>query len=649
MTKGIGFVSALALVAGMAVSAHAQQAAAPAPALPAPKDVAYKGTLDVHVDMTDLDHRLFKVHETIPVSASGDFVFMLPKWLPGHHAPGTEIRRIADLYVKADGQSVEWTRDPVEMTAYHVTLPKGTKAITVDFTYLAPSQSTVSRIVMTQTMIDLQWDFASMYPAGFYTRQIPIKATITFPKGWGYASGLDTDSKTSGADGDTVVFKATDYDTLVDSPVYIGRYFKIWDLAPNGPVPVRLNVMADREDQLAQTDEELAIHRKLVEQEYKLFQAHHYDHYDFLIAASDTIGGIGLEHHRSTEISVPPTYFTDWKGSFVGRDVLAHEMTHSWDGKFRRAWDLWTPDFQTPMRNSLMWVYEGGTQYWGQVVAARSGLYTKDQELQFLALTAAAYDNLPARKWRAMQDTVNDPIITSRLAQPWPSNQRSEDYYNEGLLIWLDADTLIREKTGGKKSLDDFAAAFFGIRNGDWGVATFTFEDVVKTLNGVYPYDWASFLRTRLDGHGDDARHGAPLDGLTRGGYRLVYTDTPTDYFKGLETKRKYANLNYSLGLSINTKDATLMSVLWDGPAFQAGLAPGATIVAVDGKAYDLDQLKAAITAAKTGSETIDLLVKIDDTYKTVKIDYHGGLRYPRLERIDGTPALLDDILAEKK
>ena len=322
-----GLASATALMAGI-MSSHAMAQglptdtpsliAPPAPAIPAPKDVAYKGTLQVHVDMTDLDHRLFKVHEVIPVDKAGDFVVMLPKWLPGHHSPGTSIQRIAEVYVNAGDTRLEWTRDTIDVNAYHVTVPAGAKSITVDFTYLAPSSSTVSRIVMTQDMIDLQWDFASMYPAGYYASRIPVQTTITFPKGWGYGSALETESKTSGDTSDTVVFKPVDYDTLVDSPVYIGHYFKTWDLDPNGPVPVRLNVMADKPELLAATDEQIATHRNLIQQAYKLYQAHHYNHYDFLVAATDKLGGIGLEHHRSTEISVPPTYFTEWKTAYVG-------------------------------------------------------------------------------------------------------------------------------------------------------------------------------------------------------------------------------------------------------------------------------------------------------------------------------------------
>ncbi|MGZ3298635.1 MAG: M61 family metallopeptidase, partial [Asticcacaulis sp.] len=275
--------------------------------------------------------------------------------------------------------------------------------------------------------------------------------------------------------------------------------------------------------------------------------------------------------------------------------------------------------------------------------------YSRDQALQYLAIIAASYDNLPGRSWRPLQDTTNDPIISSRAPQNWRSFQRSEDYYNEGLLIWLDADTLIREKTDGKRSLDDFARGFFGIDNGDWGEATYSFDDVVAALNAVYPYDWASFLRARLDRFGKGQPMGAPLDGLARGGYRLTYSETPSDYYKAVETTRKSTNLSYSLGLSVSSKDAAITDVMWDGPAYKAGLAPGTVLIAVNGKAYDPDLLKEAVTAAKTSKAPIDLLIKVDDNYKTVAIDYHGGLRYPVLERIEGTPDRLGDIIAEKK
>ena len=658
-TYALGFVSAGALTIGLLASgALAQTAPLPGspqsatpqsapmpPAIAAPQDIAYPGTIKITVDATDLNHRIFKIHETVPVAQAGDLVLLLPKWLPGHHSPGTDLTKIAGLTVMGNGQPLVWTRDPVDVYGFHINVPAGVSEVEVDFQYLSATTATAGRTVMTQDMLNLQWNFASLYPAGYYALGIPVQANVTLPAGWSFGSGLETDSK----DGDTTHFKTTDYDTLVDSPIYAGRYFKSFDLDPGAQTPVHMDVVADSPDLLNASDDVIAIHRKLVQQAYKLYGAHHYNHYDFLVSASDVLGGNGLEHHRSSEDGVAKKYFVDWKNAFVGRDLLAHEYTHSWNGKYRRADDLWTPNFQVPMRDSLMWVYEGQTQYWGDILSARSGLFSKDQALQVLAQTAASYDNLPGRSWRALEDTTNDPIIAQRSPQNWTSYQRSEDYYNEGLLIWLDADTLIRQKTNGKKSLDDFAKAFFGVNNGDWGVDTYNFDDVVNTLNSVYAYDWATFLHTRLDGHGEADKGGAPLDGIKRGGYNLAYIETPSDYWKALEGLRKYSNLSYSLGLSISGKDNSIASVLWDGPAFKAGLAPGATIIAVNGKAFDIDLLKADITAAKTGSDPIQLLVKTDDNYKTVSIDYHGGLRYPVLQPIAGAPALLDDILAEKK
>jgi len=296
------------------------------------------------------------------------------------------------------------------------------------------------------------------------------------------------------------------------------------------------------------------------------------------------------------------------------------------------------------MRDSLLWVYEGQTQYWGYVLAARSGLLTKQQALDAIAATAATYDHRVGREWRALEDTTNDPIAASRRPLPWRSWERSEDYYSEGQLVWLDADTLIRERSGGKRSLDDFARAFFGIDNGSYVPVTYTFDDVVKALNGVEPYDWAKFLNDRLEGHGP----GAPLDGVTRGGYKLVYTDTPTDYFKGSETRRKVTDLTYSLGFVV-ASDGRLTDVLWEGPGYKGGLTVGSQIIAVDGATFDADRLKDAIkNAAKNAGDAIEILVKDGDRYRTVRMDYHDGLRYPRFERDANTPARLDQILAPR-
>ena len=645
-------VSLLAL-SFLAATASAQDAPRPVWAamtapLPAARDIAYPGTLKLGVDATDIDHRIIRVHETIPVAAAGDLVLLVPKWLPGDHEPDGEVVKMAGFTFTAGGQALTWARDPVEVNAFHVAVPTGVSEITADFQYLAPVSDDVGRVVMTSNMLNLQWDFASVYPAGYYAGRIPVEASLKLPAGWQQGSALDIDS--TGAD-NTLVFKPVAYDVLVDSPVFAGQYFKRLDLDPGAAVPVHMDIVADKASSLDVPDDVLAVHRKLVQQAYKLYGAHHYDHYDLLAAASDDLGGIGLEHHRSSENSVDPDYFTDWKNSYYGRDLFAHEFTHSWNGKFRRPNDLWTPDYQAPMRDSLLWVYEGQTEYWGNVLAARSGLLTKDQYLGHIASIAAYYDNLAMRQWRDMVDTTNDPIIAQRAAQSWENYQGSEEYYDEGLLIWLDADTLIRQGTKNKKSLDDFARAFFGVNNGAWGEVTYGFDDVVAALNDVYPYDWASFLNTRIHDHGK----AAPFDGITRAGYRLVYTDTPTDYWKARETKHKFDDFDYSLGFILG-KDGGIKNVNWDSLAFKAGLTAGMKVVAVNGLAYDGDGLKDAIKAAgpdkngKAGTtDALQLLVKSGDRYKTVTIDYHEGLRYPSLVRIDGTPDLWGDILAEKK
>ncbi len=640
----LGTVIGLTLsgTSAFAQSAGPQPLPMPAP-IAAPKDIPYPGTIRLAVDATDVMHHIFSVHETIPVranSSGGESLTLLyPEWLPGHHSPDGPLDKLAGLIVHANGARVEWMRDTADVFAFHVPVPAGVTSLDVDFQFASPVDNNEGRMVMTPDMLSLQWDSMTLYPAGYFARQITVQPSVKLPDGWQVATALESAS----SDGGVTTFKPVPLDTLVDSPILAGRYFKRLDLDPGGATSVHLDIFADHADLLDVKPEQLEAHRALVQQAYKLYGSHHYDHYDFLLSVSDRLGGIGLEHHQSSEDGTVPTYFTEWEKNADERDLLPHEYTHSWNGKFRRPADLWTPNFNVPMRDSLLWVYEGQTQYWGFVLAARAGLLTKQQTLDAIAWTAASYDDRIGREWRPLQDTTNDPIIAERRPLPWRSWQRSEDYYSEGQLMWLDADTLIRERSGGKRSLDDFAKTFFGVDNGSYVDNTYTFDDVVKALNSVEPYDWANFLRTRLDGHGP----GAPLDGVTRGGYKLVYTDTPTDYFKGSEARRKVTDLTYSLGMVIGG-EGRLTDVLWNGPAYKAGMTIGTQIVAVGGIAFDSDKIKAAITSAKDGGTAIELLVKNSDRFSTVRIDYHDGLRYPRLERDTSVPARLDDILTPR-
>jgi predicted metalloprotease with PDZ domain len=639
----------LSLVCAAAPARQADDVHQPAPmpqGIAAPQDVAYPGTVRLWVDATDLDRKIFRVRESIPVGGPGPIDLLYPKWLPGTHGPGGPIANLAGLVITASGQPVEWTRDTVEMTAFHVIVPKGATSLDLEFQFLSPVDARGGDVAITQDIVNLEWNTVVLYPAGYYVSRIQVEPNVKLPEGWRFGTALETASSSGGA----TSFKLVSLDTLVDSPIFAGRYYRQVDLDPGAAVPVRLNVVADEPEFLEIGPEPLAALHALVQQVYKLFGARHYDHFDFLLALSSNLGGVGLEHHRSSENITVPRFFTDWGKSVVTRDLVPHEYIHSWNGKFRQPADLWTPDFNVPMRDSLLWLYEGQTDFWGKVLETRAGFISKQQALDLLAFEAATFDHRTGRSWRALQDTTNEPIILAAQsglgqAAQWGTWARSQDYYWEGVLIWLDADTLIRARTGGQRSLDDFARAFFGVDDGSYATLTYNFDDVVKALNDVMPYDWAAFLHSRLDGHGP----GAPLDGITRGGYRLVYTDKESDFYHSAEKPRNVTDFDFSLGFVID-REATLGAVAWNSPAFTAGLTDGTQIIAINGFAYDDDMLKDTVRkAAKAGAAPISLLVKKGNRYSTVVLDYHGGLRYPHLERITGSPALLDDILAPRK
>jgi predicted metalloprotease with PDZ domain len=592
------------------------------------------------VDASDVDRRIVSVHETLS-GVTGETVLLYPQWLPGDHAPEGTIDRLAGIKVTAQGAPVSWTRDPVDINAFRVHAPAGVRSLDIEFQYLSPVSAKVGALEYSRDLFYLEWNSLVLYPAGYFARQIPVRLDLTLPEHWKSASALEILSNT----GARTQFKPVDLERLIDSPLFAGRYASRVDLDPGSAVAVNLNIFSDRAEQLAATPAQLDAYRSLVQQAYKLFGSHHYSHYDFLWSLSDQVSETGLEHHQSSENGSDPLTFQEWDKTAFDRDLLAHEFTHSWNGKFRRPADLWTPNYNVPMQNSLLWVYEGQTQYWGQVLTARSGIWTKQQALDELAELAAAYQNQVGRRWRPVQDTTNDEIINPRRPMSWRSWQRYEDYYDEGLLIWLDADTLIREQTGGAKSLDDFARAFFGINDGSFTVVTYTFDDVVKALESVMPYDWAGFLRTRLDAIDKPA----PLDGLTRGGYRLTYSDTQSEIAKARDTEGKRVNLTYSIGVVIDDQDGSVISVLWDSAAFKAKITKDSQILAVNGTAYNGDSLKEDIQAAKDTRTPIELILKTGDHYRVVSLDYHDGLRYPHLERNAAVPARLDDILNARK
>ena len=619
----------------LAGGAHAQDASS----IPAPRDVAYApGTIRLDIDATNLNQRIFKVRQTIPVQ-SGPLTLLYPAWVPGGHSPRGAIDKIAGLTFKAGDRKLEWKRDTLNVHAFHLDVPQGVSQITAEFDFLTATGSGQGRVVMTPRMLNLQFLSTVLYPAGHYAGKIMFDPRVTYPAGWTAFTALHE----QGRSGDTVDYQDVPLDILVDSPVYAGRHAKNIDLTPAGSkVPVRLGVVADAAKFLEAKPAQVAIHKAMVEQTLKLFGAQHYDHYQFLFSLSGQMGGNGLEHQRSSENGVGTDYFIGWNEKAGFTDLLAHEFVHSWNGKYRRGADLWTPNFNVPMQDSLLWVYEGQTQFWGNVLAARSGLRPLAASRDALALVAATYaDNRAGLQWRGIQDTTNDPIVVGRASRAYLNYQMSEDYYRGGQMIWWEADALIRTKSGGRKSLDDFARAFFGVNDGEWKVQnTYTFEDVVKTLNGVQPHDWTTFLRDRLDGKV------ALTGGVEASGWKLVYKDEPNAYAKA-SSRGGGADYTYSLGLSLN-KEGVIGDVRWDSPAFKAGIGSGSTVVAVNGLAYDKDVLDEAVTAAKTGAP-IELMLRDFDIYRTIRLDYRGGLRYPHLERIEGKPDTLTPMLTARK
>ena len=622
-------ILAVALLSALAIAAHAQE-------IPTARDVPYApGPIAVEVDATNLGQRIFSVRQSIPVQA-GPLTLLYPQWLPGNHAPRGPIDKIAGIVFNANGQRLAWKRDPLNVYAFHLDIPQGVSMLEARFDYLTPTDGSQGRVVMTPSMLNLQWNAVLLYPAGHAQTQVQFDPRVKYPAGWQAGTALDVERR----DGDTVIYKRVPLEVLADSPVYAGKFYKQIDLAPGAKIPVRLNVVADDAKYLETKPAHVEQHRELVRQALKLYGAQHYDHYDFLLSLSNQMAGNGLEHQRSSENGQELGYFSDWDAKKGSDDLLGHEFTHSWNGKYLRPEGQGVADLNTPLDDSLMWVYEGQTQYWGNVLTARSGLRPLERARDELSNVAATYaQGRPGLAWRSLQDTTLDPVIASRKPKPYAAYQLSEDYYRGGQMIWLEADVLIRSQTNNRKSLDDFAKAFFGVDDGQWrSPKLYSFEDVVTTLNGVHAHDWATFLRDRLDG-----KRGL-TDGIEASGWRLAYKDEPN----GLSKSSSDGNFTYSLGLSL-AKDGKVSTVLWDSPAFAAGVGTGMSVVAVNDTEYSDAALKAAVTAAKTDKAPIRLLLKEFNRYRTIAIDYHGGLRYPVLERIEGKPDYLTPILSARR
>jgi predicted metalloprotease with PDZ domain len=606
----------------------------------------------LQVDATDTTHRVMRMRAdaTVPPELSktgGRFTLMYPQWIPGHHGPTALVHNITGLMVSVDGKPLPWQRDTTDMFAFHVDLPAGATRIEWSYAYINAFNDDHGQKNVSDEIVSVVWDTLLLYPRladGKTTRDMVVQASVKFPAGYAHASALNTSPTLVVSADNTVMYQPVSLETLQDSPAYAGKHYKRVTL-DEGATPVYLNIFADKASELEAKPEHIEAHKKLVQQAVILFASRHYKRYEFMLVISDKLTGRGLEHHESSENAVKLGYFTEWDKSSPERDLLAHEMTHSWNGKFRRPADLATPHFNTPMRNTLLWVYEGQTQYWGMVLAARSGLLSQEQARDWLASTAANLSTQKGRAWRNLQDTTNSGIIGARRGETaFGDWQRGYEYYSEMTLNWLDADTRIRIDSNGKKSLDNFAAQFFGVNNAAVQVLPYTFDDVTKTLNMVQAFDWGTHLRSKLDTH----ETGTLLEGIERSGWKLTYGDKANSFIDNAQSKwGEDTWYTYSIGASLG-KEGKFSSVRWEGACYQAGIAQGSTLVAVNGTAYKPEVLGDAIKQAQKSKKPMELLIKTGELYRTVSLPYTDGLRIPKLERIENKPDLLTTIFTAR-
>lgn len=592
------------------------------------------GRIDLAVAVTKPGQHVFYVTEKIPVTP-GPLTLYYPKWIPGEHGPNGPIGNVAGLFFKADGKALAWRRDPVDMFTFHLDVPQGVSTLTVDFELL-PSRGDIS---LTPQMVVLEWNQVALYPAELPTAKIQIQPRITLPAGWHYATALDTTSHA----GSTYTFAPVSFNNLVDSPLMAGEYFREVDLSPGNSVHHYLDMVADAPGDLAITPDELEGMRNLIVQANRLFDSHHYHSYRFLLSLSDHLAGHGggLEHHQSSDNGLFADLLVN-KQVFLGEaSLMPHEYVHSWNGKFRRPAKLWQPDFQTPEHTRLLWVYEGLTNYWGNVLAARSGLFTPDQFRAMLAYTAAGQNHRPGREWRPLIDTtVGEPM--GGFGVDYGNWRRGSDYYDEGVLIWLGVDMKIRELTHDRRSLDDFAKRFYGMDNGSYFTRTYTFDDLVKTLDAVAPYDWAGYLHKLLDTTSDHA----PLEGLNDSGWKLVYSTEKNPYEEARGVIHHFTRTLFSVGFTTNG-DGVIGDVLWNSPAFKAGLAPGMKLVSVNGLTFSPQVFLHEIAAtSEPGHGNLVFVASGSGITRTCTLAYNGGLRYAHLERTQGTPDYLEQIIA---
>jgi predicted metalloprotease with PDZ domain len=603
-----------------------------------------QGPIPIRVDASDAGRRLFHVKMTM-TAKTGPMTLLYPEWIPGEHGPTGPILNMVGLVITGGGKTIPWRRDDVNMFAYHVDVPAGVGSLDIAFDFISPSESSgfSSGASATTELAVVSWNQLLLYPEGANADSLQYQANLKLPNSWKFGTALPIRRET----GAEIEFQPAALTTLIDSPLSAGAHYRTIDLGSDRGLPHYLHLAADSERALEAAPETIQGFKNLVQEEGALFQARHYRDYHFLLTLSDHVAHFGLEHHESSDDRVGERTLIDDSQRIAEGFLLPHEFTHSWNGKFRRAAGLAGKDgrdggYDTPMKGELLWVYEGLTEYMGEVLTPRSALWTPEQYRDYLAITAASLDNEYGRRWRPLEDTAVAAQLLYTAPEDYNAYRRNVDYYPEGTLIWLEADVTIRKSSKGAKSLNDFCRTFYGGASGKPELKTYTFADVVAGLNAVQPYDWAGFFNQRLH---STSPH-APLGGVEGSGWKLTYDANRSDFWKSLEEVSKGADFSYSLGIRVRDEDGTISDVALESPAFKAGMAPAVKLIAINKRQYNSTLLREAIQAAAKDGKPIELMVKAGDFYQTFSIDYRGGERYPHLTRIESAPDLLSDIIA---
>jgi len=591
------------------------------------------------VDATEAQRKIFHSRITLPVTP-GSLTLCYPRWIPGEHAPSGPVADTAGLIFSAEGKTIPWKRDPVDMYAYHLEIPPGVANLEIAMDYLSPVETQAATFSegtsATEQLATVNWNQLVLYPKDISADQLQVRASLKLPDGWSFGTALPGAVRS----GSTVQFATASLATLIDSPVLAGRYFKVVPLQHEKMPPHEIDIASDSAAALEMSAGDRQAFSNLVAEAAALFGSYHFRDFHFLLSLSNHTGHFGLEHHESSEIRLSEGFLVDPYMRVLGAALLPHEYVHSWNGKYRRPAGLTANNYQTPLKTDLLWVYEGLTEYFAFVLTVRSGLWNPGQFRDQLSATAMQMVYRPGRLWRSLQDAAVSAQLLFGASPAWNSWRRGPDFYDEGVLLWLEADVIVRQQSNGRKSLDDFARLFFGGHSGPPEVNSYTLEDVIAALNQIAPYDWRKFFAERVT----DIAPFAPLGGIREAGWLLVYTETPSEMMRFRQELERLVDATASIGV-IAQQDGSIVDTIHDMPAAKAGIGPGMRIVAVNGRKFTSRVLSDALKAGIDSNAPLELLIENAEFYKTIRIDYHGGSRYPHLTRDQSRRDLLGEII----